>query len=387
MKHVILVCISNYLPGYKSGGPLRSIVNLVEHLRDDVDFRVITADRDLGDAIPYDNVPSGRWTEVEGVQVYYLPEGLGALGTLYRLLRDTPCDMLYLNSVFATRSTLVPLMVRRLGAMPRRKVIIAPRGEFSPGALALKSWKKRPFLALARVAGLYSGLTWQASTDFEADDIRRVMGRVATDIHQACDLPSLVVHTVKVRRRNAEDPLRIVFLSRISPKKNLAFALSCLSRVRVPVEFTIYGPVEDAAYWDECEDLMQALPDHVKATYRGAVGPVEVPQVMAEHDLFFLPTLGENYGHVLAEAIASGTPVLVADTTPWRGLEALGVGRDLPLNDPQAFVEYIEALSRLSADDYADLRARVLDVDAHRKQESQDIERNRALFLGAVQAG
>ncbi|MGJ7461975.1 glycosyltransferase family 4 protein [Halomonas sp. MA07-2] len=387
MKHVILVCISNYLPGYKSGGPLRSIVNLVEHLRDDVDFRVITADRDLGDAIPYDNVPSGRWTEVEGVQVYYLPEGLGALGTLYRLLRDTPCDMLYLNSVFATRSTLVPLVVRRLGAMPRRKVIIAPRGEFSPGALALKSWKKRPFLALARVAGLYSGLTWQASTDFEADDIRRVMGRVATDIHQACDLPSLVVQTVKVRRRNAEDPLRIVFLSRISPKKNLAFALSCLSRVRVQVEFTIYGPVEDAAYWDECEDLMQALPDHVKATYRGAVGPVQVPQVMAEHDLFFLPTLGENYGHVLAEAIASGTPVLVADTTPWRGLEALGVGRDLPLNDPQAFVEYIEALSRLSADDYADLRARVLDVDAHRKQESQDIERNRALFLGAVQAG
>lgn len=387
MKPVILVCISHYLPGYKSGGPLRSIVNLIENLSDDFDFRIITADRDLGDTSPYESVPIGRWTEVGGAQVFYLPAGSGALGTLYRLLRDTHCDVLYLNSVFAMRSTLVPLVLRHLGAIPRNPVILAPRGEFSSGALALKRWKKRPFLALSRAAGLYSGLVWQASTDFEAQDIYRVMGRMAKEIHQACDLPSLVDHAVKQRRRDAGDPMHILFLSRISPKKNLSYALQCLARVRVQVEFSIYGPAEDAAYWAECKGLIQALPKHVRATYRGGISPAEVPRVMAEHDLFFLPTLGENYGHVVAEAIAAGTPVLVADTTPWRGLATMGIGQDLPLDQPQAFVNYIEELSRLSVEGYAALRARVLTADAVRKQDSRDVEHNRALFRAALQAG
>ena len=55
---------------------------------------------------------------------------------------------------------------------------------------------------------------------------------------------------------------------------------------------------------------------------------------MAANDLFFLPTRGENFGHVIAEALSVGTPVLISDQTPWRKLAAVGLGHDLPLAVP-----------------------------------------------------
>jgi hypothetical protein len=49
---------------------------------------------------------------------------------------------------------------------------------------------------------------------------------------------------------------------------------------------------------------------------------------LAEYDLFLFPTLGENYGHVISEALASGCPVVISDQTPWRNLEAEGINRN-----------------------------------------------------------
>src|SRR3546814_15539936 len=64
---------------------------------------------------------------------------------------------------------------------------------------------------------------------------------------------------------------------------------------------------------------------------------------LSRHDIFFLPTFGENYGHVIAEALEAGLRLLICDQTPWRGLAEAGVGHDLPLNQPEAFVTAIEA--------------------------------------------
>ncbi len=69
---------------------------------------------------------------------------------------------------------------------------------------------------------------------------------------------------------------------------------------------------------------------------------------MGEHDLFFLPTLGENFGHVISESLSSGTPVLISDTTPWRNLRAKGIGENLPLAEPGAFAEFIESVAAMN---------------------------------------
>ncbi len=90
--------------------------------------------------------------------------------------------------------------------------------------------------------------------------------------------------------------------------KNLDGALRVLQGVAAPIDFHIYGPAEDKAYWNLCEQEMRKLPAHISATYCGPIAHGKVAAVMRSHDVFFLPTRGENFGHVIAEAPARGLP-------------------------------------------------------------------------------
>lgn len=383
-KPRILLPLSHYLPGFRAGGPVRSIANLVDHLADAFDFHILTADRDLGDTTAYADVEADRWVTVGRAQVRYLPPAQQAPLALARLIRETPHDLLYLNSFFGQRFSIAPLVARRLGLIPARPTVLAPRGEFSAGALALKGAKKRAYLRASRAAGLLSGLRWQASTAFEAGDIRAVIGPHA-EVALACDLAGRLDETVPVHvPRTPGEPLRILFLGRISPMKNLDFALRVLAQLRCPARFAIYGPPEDEAYRARCVQIAAAMPAHVTVDWKGPVPPEGVEGLMARHDLFFLPTRGENFGHVIAESLAAGTPVLLADTTPWRGLAAAGVGDDLPLDAPAAFAARIEALADEPAEAALARRARAAAYARRRQGEDTDVADSRNLFLSAL---
>jgi hypothetical protein len=72
--------------------------------------------------------------------------------------------------------TLHPLLARRLHLVPARPTVLAPRGEFSHGALMLKRFKKTVYRTATRLARLDRRLIWQASSDYEATDIQRFLG-------------------------------------------------------------------------------------------------------------------------------------------------------------------------------------------------------------------
>lgn len=383
-RPIILTSVGHYLPGFRAGGPVRSIAHLVEHLADEFDFRILTSGRDLGDDAPYAGVEPDRWLSVGPARVHYTsPTRQGPRG-MAAILRDVPHDLLYLNSFFSSRFTVLPLALRRLGIVPRRPTVLAPRGEFSPGALAIRAPKKRGYIAVGRALGLFSGLRWQASSSFEARDIRDIFGKHA-EVIIAPNLPAPPLDRLPPHLPRAEGaPLRLLFLGRIAPMKNLDFALRVMARVRRPVTFDIFGPPEDEAYRLACLDAAAAIPAHVEVRWRGPVLPDEVPGLMARHDLFFFPTRGENYGHVIAEALAAGTPVLVSDATPWRGLAQAGIGDDLPLDDPAAFAARIDTLAAEPAEMAQARRARAA---AHMRQEARleaDVLANRTLFRAAL---
>lgn len=386
MRPTILVFIAHYLPGYKSGGPVRTIANMVDHLGDEFDFRIVTKDRDWGDSQSYVGVPTDCWTPVGRAQVFYIDNTNQTLAAFKGPIGGIEHDILYLNSFFSQGFTIQPLFFRRLGLLPRRPVIIAPRGEFSEGALALKRTKKTFYLHLARAIGLYDGLVWQASSEHEAADVRRTMGRTATSIMVAPDMPPVlpdnaIVESVSLRR----EPLEVVFLSRIARMKNLEFALRVLARVESPVRFNIFGPMADGTYWEKCQRLIDGLPSHVDAVYHGSVDHSKVRNVMARHHLFFLPTLGENYGHVIPEALSVGTPVLISDRTPWRDLEKQGVGWDLPLESHDVYRQRIEHVARMNDDEYRQLRQRARSWVRERLMDQRIIEANRQMFLSLLE--
>src|SRR5687767_8696453 len=91
----VLCLAAYYLPGFKSGGPVRTIAHMAAHLRDQIDFHIITSDRDQGDAEPYPNVPIDRWTSCEGVNVFYMSPDNRTAPRIAALIRATAHDVLY----------------------------------------------------------------------------------------------------------------------------------------------------------------------------------------------------------------------------------------------------------------------------------------------------
>ncbi|MBD9663186.1 glycosyltransferase [Variovorax sp. VRV01] len=367
-----------YLPGFKGGGPIRTIANIVDHLGEEVDFSVITGDRDLGDLTPYSDVLVNDWNKVGSARVFYLPAGLASIWSLIRLFLQFEGAYIYLNSFFSFRFSIFPILLWRL-LKGKRRVLIAPRGEFSEGALAIRHSKKLFFIALAKFFGIYGNVVWHASTEHEVDDIRRLMGGDA-NVQTAINIsrPPFEVDLMQVKKGS---PLRIVFVSRISQKKNLLGAIEMLKMVRCSVVFDVYGPAEDSIYWENCESAAKGLPEHIKFNYRGAMHPAHISGVLVDYDLFYLPTLGENFGHVIAEALGCGLPVLISDMTPWRDLEAKGIGWDVPLRQPALFAECIEICSRKTTEQYRVWRDEVRAWALKNIGNIESIEQNRRLFL------
>jgi len=106
--------------------------------------------------------------------------------------------------------------------------------------------------------------------------------------------------------------------------KNLRMAIDLIGSLAGEVSFDIYGPVDDENYGRECRDATSHVRPNVKVTWRGNVRPAEVTNTFARYEFFVLPTLGENFGHVILESLSAGCPVLLSDRTPWRRLEADG---------------------------------------------------------------
>jgi glycosyltransferase involved in cell wall biosynthesis len=386
-KPIILTFTRYYLPGYLGGGPIRTLANMVERLSDDYQFLIVTMDRDMGERQPYANVKRDEWNQVGNAHVFYATPASLSLSSLARLIRETPHDVLYLNSFFDPIFSIRPLLAMWLRLVPRRPTLIAPRGEFSAGAFKLKRWKKAPYSKLGSMVGLFDGVVWHASTSLEAADIRRVLHnpaaeiRVAENIAVAPDLLQATSHyEPSAVGETAGSRLRVCFLSRIARKKNLDFALRVLALVKIPVRFSIFGPREDAEYWTECQHLISNLPANISVEYCGSVAHDEVRAVIAQHDLFFLPTHGENFGHVFLEAWSAGVPILVSDQTPWRSLAARGLGWDIPLDRPD---EFVSALTTAAARGQAERSKSQSDCVHFAREKSDDIqalELNRALF-------
>jgi len=383
----ILIMVGHYLPGYKSGGALRTIANMVAHLGGEFEFRIITSDRDFDDDVPYSNVGINQWNIIGNAHVYYLSPDQRTTSNIGNLISETQHDILYLNSFFDPVFTICPLLARLMRKLPHQPIIIAPRGEFSEGAISLKKWKKIGYIVIARLIGFYRNIVWQASSNYEANDIRRVIGNIATQIVIAPDALQQIKPVVDEASlcRITSVPLRICFLSRISPIKNLDFSLQVLSKVTVPVIFDIYGPKEDEDYWSLCKSIIKILPSSIKVNYKGCIENHLVNNMFRNYDLFLFPTKGENFGHVIWESILAGTPVLIANTTPWRHLKSLGIGWDLSLESPDAFVTAIEEVASLEKEDYVKLRSCVRNYAEEVINDSSILDMNRRLFLGVLE--
>lgn len=283
---------------------------------------------------------SAQWTQTSnGVNVQYVdPRNVDARFWHQKLEELIPTHI-HLNSLYSWKFSLLPLLASSRNRAV--KVVLAPRGMLGQAARSIKPLKKRLFLGASKLAQLFKGITWHASTRLEADEVSVFLPNSTVRIAQ--DLPSPAP---------AEYPSRpdahwnIAVIGRIHRVKNLHFGLKAVLEAIAsrPITVNFIGPVEDATYREELELLARQNPT-VEVTFHGGIPPSELgPHFHAAHYLLS-STTQENFGHSIVEAWAHGCPVLISDRTPWRGLKADNVGWDWPLDESEWHVGLNAALA------------------------------------------
>src|ERR1035441_1964022 len=106
-RPTVLILLCFYVPGYKSGGPIRTISNLVRKLGNEFDFKIITSDRDFGDNAPYAGIEPNQWASVENAKALYVRNGDPA--AVLKWIRPAPHHILYINSFFSRGFSIVPM--------------------------------------------------------------------------------------------------------------------------------------------------------------------------------------------------------------------------------------------------------------------------------------
>jgi glycosyltransferase involved in cell wall biosynthesis len=339
-KQKILVLIDWFAPGYKAGGPIQSCVNFAFAMKNEFDVLVLTTDTDHGEAMPYPGISTGRWLANlnPDFKVNYLRKAGLKRRILKQQLLSVDAEFVYLNQMFSPLFVVYPLWLKYRGLL-KSKVVLCPRGALYDSALSLKTWKKTPFLKLFRTIGLHKKIVFHATNQREKEAIERFFP--GSRIVIADNLPNSNQPDFSGALKQ-KGKLKLIFVARIVPIKNLLFVLETLRSVRTAIELTVVGPVEDKLYWEACRQAVEQLPDNIKVDYQGPKRNEELMLILQRNHLFILPTTGENFGHSIFEALLAGRPVLISDQTPWLQLFERQIGWDLPLKDPAGFTRAIE---------------------------------------------
>ena len=335
--------MGRYLPGYKDGGPVRSIKNLTDFLGDEYEFNILTCDRDHGDVNQYPNIKVNEWNKVEKANVYYVsPKGF-KFSIIKELANN--CDLVYICGCFSDYA-INSLILKRFNAI-KVPVIIASMGLFSPLEFKLKYKKKKLFTTVFNTLGLFKKIYWSATSKLEISEIKQQVKANDNQFFIAEDLPRMV-EKIQIKKEKEENHLDITWISRITQKKNLLQAIKILNEVKYPITFTIYGTVHTEEYWNECKKQLNSLSENISWQYHGTIESEQVVQTMSKHHVFLFPTLGENYGHVIQEALSAGCPCIISDQTPWQDLEDNGVGFVHSLENESEFVQSIEYYAKMN---------------------------------------
>ena len=331
----ILVFTDWFEPGYRAGGPIRSCVNFVTNMQDDYEVFVFTSDRDLGSSAPYPEISVNTWIPFgRKAKVFYsAPQEQGIIAVRNQISMIRP-DYLYLNSMFSKQFTIFPLLIMKIANVPC-KVILAPRGMLRESAVSFKPYKKKVFLLLCKSFGLQTKTNFHATDEIEKQDIHKYFGNDAKVV-VIPNFPGRIDDKPVPVKKN-RGGLKVIFVGRIHPIKNLDYLLNVLKEINEPVSLSIAGSEEDKNYLAYCKTLIEQLPGFIKVIFLGELPPAELPSVMAEHHIFALPTKGENFGHAIFEALVAGKPVLISDQTPWRNLQSVKAGWDISLERPDLF--------------------------------------------------
>ncbi len=195
--------------------------------------------------------------------------------------------------------------------------LVSPHGMLEPWALNFKAWKKKLVWQFCAFRDLRGAAGFCATAQKEAENLRQLgFQQPIAIIPNGIDLQPL-----SIEPESREHPLRqALFLSRVHPIKGVLELVKAWARVQpMGWELVIAGPDEDG----HATEVRSCISRYGLDSVVRLIGPIDGEakwRLYQESDLFVLPTFSENFGIVVAEALAMGTPVITTKGAPWDGL-------------------------------------------------------------------
>lgn len=347
MKSVIIF-IGAFVPGFKAGGPVTSILNLVTSFGNVFDFYIVTDNKDLGEKKPYSNIIQNTWLKRDTYNIYYTDLSRITEKQIINLCENK--DTIYCCGCYNKYARLL-IKLNKNDNRFKNRTYVAPMGNFSQGALKIKPLKKRIFIKINKLLNNYKNVKWAVTSKLEENDVKRIIGNQAKCII-AQDLPR---PPVNIKLTDKHNPLKVIFLSRISPVKNLNFCIDVLNSFNKDIILDIYGNIEDENYWQLCKKQLSAAAN-IAWSFKGCVDSNDVCQTFSMYDVFFLPTQGENYCHAIYESLSSGCIPLISDKTPWQDLDSANCGYVVKDFDVANYVAKLDYLNSLTNDEFMEMK-------------------------------
>lgn len=238
-----------------------------------------------------------------------------APGALWRAVRDH--DIVHVHGLWVFFNHLACLFARVQG----KPLVLSPHGMLDPWALSQKKLKKKAAFLLYQGRDLKTASALQATAGMEAGYLRRLgLGGTLAVVPNGVDIPVFE----KEAARPGNGRRRLLFLSRVHPKKGVLELLRAVAHLRAIIEngkwvVTIAGPGE-GGFLAVAEREARKLGVDSLVEFPGAVDNGAKWDLYRSSDLFILPTYSENFGLVVAEALGCGVPVITTHGAPWEDL-------------------------------------------------------------------
>jgi len=282
--------------------------------------------------------------ELQGVEVlvsrfFKVGAGLVVAPAFAKVLRQ---ELAQLDCLLVQGFWLRPFYVAcRLGRKAEVPVILSPHGMFSDFSFANRGAKKRLALALGYRRALKEVSAFHATSSAERHQIERL------GLHQPVHIVSHGVDLPPIETNLETNTRTVLFLGRLHPVKGLPLLLESWADVaplRGGWSLEIAGP-DERGHRAELEAIVEKdrLP---RVRFLGPLDGNDKVRAMRRAGILVLPSWGENFGMVVAEALALETPVITTDTTPWSEIGPAGCGWCVPPTSAALTGALLEATAR-----------------------------------------
>lgn len=344
--HKIIFSTPCFYPSVNTGGPAVSMTNLVSKMSENYLCSVITPIYEMGTRDKFIEVVEGK-NSLYNAEVYYSSK-LG-VWDIYSLIKKLQPDIIYVSSLFSFNYSLSALLYKKLHK--HCKVIIAPRGELRTYAMSKKTFRKKLYIGFLKLTGLLKNVKIHTTSDDEFHELEAVGLKLRPqNTYNIANLSVQKSDDSAIRPYKAAGALKILTVGRFAAVKNIHYAIEVLSSLKGNIELDIYGPKEDENYFESCFAIK--TPNNIKVNYKGILKHDDLEKIYLDYHLFLSPTLTENFGHSIVEALLNHCPVIISNNTPWNDVADYGAGYAIDLNEKDSFAKAITEFVEMNDEVY-----------------------------------